>query len=984
MSSPRSDSQTDDGSEEKNEDGEVDIIEVMDEAESEDTRPIDSLYGSNSGPSGCCYKHAKLDNMAEDIDGPKPFQAGWELIQNANGSIDREPDGVYLGLSSDMPDSFVFPFYHFDPFVIFGVKKPKERMSFPFAHWEPSLFGFNPGEDKKEKWIKSIKADSPLNRLMKMVGFDDVKKEFLSVLDRVKTARINEAQPPTIRSLRLDLLISGHAESERSMIADLYKTLLEFLGLSSRCCWAKRDGVDCNLKDEEPGVIVLDNDISFYGHDRDKHVLIGLGSREHIRNIISQSWANGRFHLRVDLKGYSENELLTILANELKERNLRVQGGLSAPFLRMFVRQIRNRQDDPNNVGLEQVKAEITKVVSRRAELLETATRSEDKSIMSLSHLSSKLVESDFFGTYPSKFYDESESFKKLDMMAGMEKVKQAVKELVSRGQINYVRATQGMKPLTTSPNYVFLGPPGTGKTTAATLFGHILADLGYVESREVVLKKPTDFLGRYVGDSEKQTKEILDKTEGKVLIIDEAHSFYHGTEYGIDGSDIYRKGIIDTIVANVDNEPGGNRCIILMGYPDRMKEFYRNTNPGFQRRFPLEDAFVFENYDDGVLSQIMDIMLAHDQTTATNAAKAVGMELLRRQRDLPSFGNGGAVRNLLSSAYIRYNKRIEAEEGQGSDKPTPPSNNDDRAQIMLQPQDFDPQYDRGLLNSQDLRSLFRNLVGFETIIGTFEGYQTMTANMNRCGLNPREEVPFSFIFKGPPGSGKTTTARVLGKMYYSMGFLSTTEVMDCSVTDLIGTYVGQTGPKVKNLLEQALGKVLFIDEAYRLGILRDAFTREAVGELVDCMTKERYMNKLVIVLAGYERSMDQLLSTNEGLRSRFTEIVFPRLRPKDCLRLLQAKLLDKKINILRPRAVHVQQRVLVLFKKLGETASWANARDVGAIAKEITLQLFMNPLPAGQPMEITLEEIARILKRFYRDRRSKKEEEEAGDSSES
>ncbi|PIG79608.1 stage V sporulation protein k [Aspergillus arachidicola] len=259
-----------------------------------------------------------------------------------------------------------------------------------------------------------------------------------------------------------------------------------------------------------------------------------------------------------------------------------------------------------------------------------------------------------------------------------------------------------------------------------------------------------------------------------------------------------------------------------------------------------------------------------------------------------------------------------------------------------------------------------------------------MTANMNKCGLNPRGEVPFSFIFKGPPGSRKTMTARALGKMYYSMDLLPTTEVMDCSVTDMIGTHTGQTGPKVRNLLEEALGKVLFTDEAYRLGFTTYDYPREAVGELVNCMTKERYMHKFVIVLAGYKRSMDQLISTNGGLRSRFTEMAFPRLRPKDCLRLLQAKLLEKKINILRPKTVHVQQRVLVLFKKLGKTTAWANARDVGAIAKEVTLQLFMNPLPAGQPMEISLEEIARVLNRFYRNRRTKEEEEEAGHSSES
>ncbi|KAK6826727.1 hypothetical protein RU639_004476 [Aspergillus parasiticus] len=169
-----------------------------------------------------------------------------------------------------------------------------------------------------------------------------------------------------------------------------------------------------------------------------------------------------------------------------------------------------------------------------------------------------------------------------------------------------------------------------------------------------------------------------------------------------------------------------------------------------------------------------------------------------------------------------------------------------------------------------------------------------MTANMNKCGLNPRGEVPFSFIFKGPPGSRKTMTARALGKMYYSMGLLPTMEVMDCSATDMIGKYAGQTGPK-------ALGKVLFINEAYRLGFNTYDYPREAVGEL-----------------------------------------------------------------------------------KLGKTTAWANARDVGAIAEEVTLQLFMNPLPAGQPMEISLEEIARVLNRFYRNRRSKEEEEEAGHSSES
>jgi hypothetical protein len=92
-------------------------------------------------------------------------------------------------------------------------------------------------------------------------------------------------------------------------------------------------------------------------------------------------------------------------------------------------------------------------------------------------------------------------------------------------------------------------------------------------------------------------------------------------------------------------------------------------------------------------------------------------------------------------------------------------------------------------------------------------------------------------------GTGKTTTAEKMGKVYFDMGFLATAEVVMCSAIDLVGQYVGQTGPKTKKLLEKALGKVLFIDEAYRLA--EGHFAKEAMDELVDCLTKptEAYYN---------------------------------------------------------------------------------------------------------------------------------------------
>jgi hypothetical protein len=104
------------------------------------------------------------------------------------------------------------------------------------------------------------------------------------------------------------------------------------------------------------------------------------------------------------------------------------------------------------------------------------------------------------------------------------------------------------------------------------------------------------------------------------------------------------------------------------------------------------------------------------------------------------------------------------------------------------------------------------------------------------------------------------------------MGILSSPEVIECSASDLVGQYVGQTGPKTQKQLEKALGKVLFVDEAYRLG--EGNFATEAVNELVDLVTKPKFLGKIVIILAGYDNDMNKLMAVNPGLSSRFPEEV--------------------------------------------------------------------------------------------------------------
>jgi hypothetical protein len=196
-------------------------------------------------------------------------------------------------------------------------------------------------------------------------------------------------------------------------------------------------------------------------------------------------------------------------------------------------------------------------------------------------------------------------------------------------------------------------------------------------------------------------------------------------------------------------------------------------------------------------------------------------------------------------------------------------------------------------------------------------------------------------------GTGKTSTARKMGQVYYDMGLLATNEVIETSATELVGQYVGQTGPKTQRMLERGLGKVLFIDEAYRLA--EGHFATEAVDELVDCITKPRFAQKLIIILAGYDADINRLMSTNPGLTSRFPEsLQFECLSPRDCVKLLHGLLERNKQDIVRNSTVSfdisclyrsdsdLTQKLVDGFDILSRASSWANARDIETLVKAI------------------------------------------------
>ncbi len=190
-------------------------------------------------------------------------------------------------------------------------------------------------------------------------------------------------------------------------------------------------------------------------------------------------------------------------------------------------------------------------------------------------------------------------------------------------------------------------------------------------------------------------------------------------------------------------------------------------------------------------------------------------------------------------------------------------------------------------------------------------------------------------IFTGNAGTGKTTVARMLGKIYGALGIIRDENLfVECGRVDLIGQHVGSTAPKVKKMVESAMGGILFIDEAYSLTDGGDSFGTEAVNTLL--AEVENHRKEIIVILAGYKDKMQEFLRSNQGLASRFsTEIYFEDYSSEDMLEIIK-KMANDRTNSMYFKS-EVEAYLLELFqKKLEKENDFGNARGVRNVFENI------------------------------------------------
>ncbi|KAK4140952.1 P-loop containing nucleoside triphosphate hydrolase protein [Dichotomopilus funicola] len=652
---------------------------------------------------------------------------------------------------------------------------------------------------------------------------------------------------------------------------------------------------------------------------------------------------------------HTEDDLRHIFTEKVNEDRgeKEIEGGWEGAAMKRCLQRAESGGHFKTYAGMKGVLEELRDRHSKRVEF-------ERKGLAPKSPDDIHFTKSDILGLSAQEIGYGSPTWQELQKMVGMESVKQSVREMLGEVALNRRLALEN-KPVPEgwSTRRCFIGPPGTGKTTVARMYSKILSELGLLENETIVEKRASDLIGKYIGDSEYNTINAFNQARGGVLMIDDFHILFPNSMHDTHGSDVFRAAIIDTVVAQVDPNSTRKEAIILIGYPEAMNDAFETGNPGLARRFPMTQAFRFEPYTHPELTAILEHKLTKHSLTTTPTALRVAEDMLDLAQHRPNFGNGGSVDNLLQQAQLARNARCAA------------CPIDADLDLALLPEDFDPDWERAADASRRCAGLFNSMKGMGDVVGQFQRYQAVTARMRARGLDPHPYVPWALVFRGPPGTGKTTVARKMAQVYYDMGFLSAPEIVECSVGDVLPTYSAGSSTRVVKMFERGLGKVLFIDEAYRLA---EGRATDAIGEIVDCMTKERYCGKLVIVLAGYRDEMDDLMQENRGLRSRFaTNVDFRPMKSADAIELMRKHLaevqivLDSAVVPVKGARAMKRDAVLGLLDELAKSRSWANGRDVIALARSISEEVYVSgkglPDPKdGEELGQGTKEQARIV----------------------
>ncbi len=459
--------------------------------------------------------------------------------------------------------------------------------------------------------------------------------------------------------------------------------------------------------------------------------------------------------------------------------------------------------------------------------------------------------------------------FEQLNSLIGLEEIKGKINEFSKYVDFVNLRKEKGFKEEEDFILHsIFTGNPGTGKTTVVKLLGQIFKQKGLLSKGHVHEVDRSAIIGEYIGQTAPLTKKAIEKARGGILFIDEAYMLSRDTQRDF-GSEA-----LEVIIKEMSDGPG-DIAIMAAGYPKEMETFM-DANPGLASRFRYHYHF-----NDYTPDELYDISMLAAKKSTVSLSKAAGVALKSilidayRRRD-SHFGNARYANFLVDQAKLKMGIRVL--EDMPVNKLTKKNLStilpEDVKKILNKIPPKNPKIPcNELLLKQSLDEL-NNLQGLENVKQEIHELVKLVSYYREMGQDVLNKFSFHTVFSGNPGTGKTTVARIIGSIYKALGVLERGHVVETGREGLVAEYVGQTAPKTKKRIDEAMDGILFIDEAYALTRNQNgsSFGQEAVEVLLKNMEDNR--GRFVVIVAGYPDNMHEFLESNPGLQSRFDRVL--------------------------------------------------------------------------------------------------------------
>ncbi|MFN8608476.1 MAG: AAA family ATPase [Vulcanimicrobiota bacterium] len=501
----------------------------------------------------------------------------------------------------------------------------------------------------------------------------------------------------------------------------------------------------------------------------------------------------------------------------------------------------------------------------------------------------------------------DRDPLQEMERMVGLAAAKRELTSVLAQVKLQRQQEEHGMTAERPRLNLLFEGNPGTGKTTVAKLFADALSRVGYLKNNKFKEVRVQDLVS---GRPEENVKKLFEDNKGSVIFVDEMHQLKDTAE----GRLAFR-----AMIPYLGHPDYADTVFIGAGYKGEMRDLVRDVDDGAERRFT---SVAFEDYKRDELGAILDKMTVDKQRKLDPETREAALQGLERQRRrMKNFGNAGSVASVLDAAIKKQTTRL-SESSQAITK---------EAMMALLPDDFaaPPRItpDEVWAEIDALEGLDRLKSDLRTICQSIE-YD------REVGNDPLESFEPYFILDGPPGTGKTTMARLIVKLMAAYDIIPEAGLVESQGADLQAGFVGQTTTKVQKLFEKMWGQGGFIDEIGGIARAPEAFQTDAVKTLLRQMEENR--GRFILVVADYADRVNEFLNIDPGIARRFGHrFSLEPLSTEGAVRSLTKQLVGKELKIDEA----VKGLITTRMAELQAAPGWASNGDVRKLLNSIVTQ---------------------------------------------